>query len=267
MWCNYSKVAFPEVKECEHKASWACPVFKINCVKHGTGGKEQTGLYGFFFSPPLGCLQCHQRTSYNLSSPMTCVQLQGTATAENNRNAAAQVTFLSPPHFKILLFQKGKQWLVLVALHHSASLLKFTIIKVQRHQGWADSWRLRSQGSWSGKPPLPVGNWLKKFLLSPFQPLPSHPHAAAHAPLSCAKAAAMQTVLQTGSVQWSRFKNKPFLLLFFSLNHVNNPLCSPATQAVALLNGGARETRCWEGKLWLRNCFMEVQSRSPVRFL
>lgn len=34
------------------------------------------------------------------------------------------------PHFKILLFQKGKQWLVLVALHYSTSLLKFAINKV-----------------------------------------------------------------------------------------------------------------------------------------
>ena len=36
----------------------------------------------------------------------------------------------SHPLFKILLLQKGKQWFVLVALHHSASLLKLTRIKV-----------------------------------------------------------------------------------------------------------------------------------------
>lgn len=141
MWCNYSRVAFPEVKEWEQKASWACPVFKINCVKQGTGGKEQTGLWPF--SPPLDCLQCHQSTSYNLSSPMTSVQLQGAAASLPPLAAPSRALqqlrikgmqqLRSPsshPCFKILLFQKGKPWFVLVVPHPSASLLKFTITKV-----------------------------------------------------------------------------------------------------------------------------------------
>lgn len=104
---------------------------------------------------------------------------------------------------------------VLVVLHRSASLLKFRIIQ-------AVGGEFRDISAEQTADPLNTedlgleshlchwGNQLKRLLLSSFQPLPSHTHAAVRAPLSCAKAAALGTVLRTGSVQWSWSKNKPF---------------------------------------------------------
>lgn len=66
---------------------------------------------------------CHE-----LLPPSSLQPLRGFATAENNRNAAAQVTFLSPP-FKTL--PTGKTQPVLLLLHHLGNLLKFTIAKVE----------------------------------------------------------------------------------------------------------------------------------------
>lgn len=140
--CNYSRVAFPEVKECEHKASWACPIFKIrlwSSTEQEAGNRQ--GFTDFFSSlglPPVSSVHKlkFQLSNDSCSAAGSChipVPLQPLSRPLQQLRITGMQQLRSPfsrSPFKTVLFQKGKQWLVLVVLHHSASLLKFTIIKV-----------------------------------------------------------------------------------------------------------------------------------------
>lgn len=66
---------------------------------------------------------CHE-----LPPPSPLQPLRGFATAENNRNAAAQVTFPSPSSKTL---PTGKTQPGLLLLHHLGNLLKYTITKVE----------------------------------------------------------------------------------------------------------------------------------------
>lgn len=118
---------FPGDEECDRRTSWAQNkmqrtdrAFKALLLLPWAAFLIIRSKFSFFL---WFMFSCHE-----LPPPSPLQPLRGFATAENNRNAAAQVTFPSPSSKTL---PTGKTQPGLLLLHHLGNLLKYTITKVE----------------------------------------------------------------------------------------------------------------------------------------